>query len=108
MAMRRCVCLVLISFVFAGCTIVGQSTSRSSTVVYGLDGNGDLVAYNAATGQTIWSSRLSGDPGNLVNDAQQWHLLVAGDTVYFLYQYLTAYQATNGKQLWQIPISQGV
>jgi outer membrane protein assembly factor BamB len=110
MAMRRSVCLVLlITLVFAGCAIVGPSTPRSSTsVVYGLDGNGDLAAYNVSTGQIIWSRRLSGNPRDLVADAQQWHLLVVGNTVYFLYQDLTAYRATDGKQLWQVPISQGI
>ena len=107
--MRRCMCLVLlISLVVAGCATASSAHSSPSNVIYGLDGNADLVAYNVSTGRIIWSRRLPGNPRELVPDAQQWHLLVVGDTVYFLYQYLTAYRATDGKQLWQIPVSEGV
>jgi outer membrane protein assembly factor BamB len=108
--MRRYISLMLLmSLVLVGCATASSSTSHStpSNVVYGLNGNGNLAAYNATTGRTIWSRRLTGNPGHLVTDAQQWHLLVVGDTVYFLYQYLAAYRATDGKQLWQIPISEG-
>ncbi|MGO8947475.1 MAG: PQQ-binding-like beta-propeller repeat protein [Ktedonobacterales bacterium] len=104
---------LLASLFLAGCATTSSSTphlspaANTSAVVYGLDANADLVAYNINSGKPIWASPLSGDPSDVLSDAEQGQVLVVGNTVYLLYQYLTAYRATDGKQLWQMPISQG-
>lgn len=59
--------------------------STAGKLVFGGDGNGNLVAYDATNGKPLWHSRIgnvSNAPQTYMVDGRQYILAAAGDTLY--------------------------
>ncbi len=68
----------------------GGLLTTAGKLVFGGDGNGNLVAYDAVTGKPLWHSRIgnvSNGPQTYMLDGRQYLLAASGDTLYAFVMY---------------------